>query len=198
MLGLGGMTTRFPLRPPVLGALLALVFGGCSFAFVDGPPSMHKQLPYFECTSSRAWPTVDIVVGGVTGIEAVALLSDNQIYSDSRTEAAIAAGEAALFVASAVYGYEKTSDCREAKDELIQRVYRQPAGPGFGPGFGGAPYQPPPYDPWVSPAPGVFAKPHASPAAPTPPPAGSLPGSLPPANPSPATAPDRPDVKEGR
>jgi hypothetical protein len=99
------MTTRFPSRIPASAALLASVLGGCSFAFVDGPPTMHKQLPYFECTSSKAWPTVDLVVGGITGIEAVALLSDNSLYSDSKTQAAIAAGEAALFVASAVYGY---------------------------------------------------------------------------------------------
>jgi hypothetical protein len=183
------MTTLFPSRASASAALLTLVLGGCSFAFVDGPPSMHKQLPYFECTSSRAWPTVDLVVGGITGIEAVTILSaDSSLYSDTRTEAAIAAGEAALFIASAIYGYDKASSCREAKDELMQRLYRQPAGPGFGPGLGGAPYQQPPYDPWVSPPPGAFARPHAPPSVPST-------GTGPPATPSPATAPDSPDVK---
>jgi len=74
--------------------------------------------------------------------------------------AAVAAGEAVLFIASAVYGYEKASDCREAKDELMNRLYRQQMGPGFGPGPGYAPYSPQP-DPWATPPSGDFDNPNA-------------------------------------
>ena len=184
MLAYTGMTIRTPLRALThltLGSVLVAVWGGgCSFAFVDGPPTMHRQLPYFECTSGNGLPTVDLVLGALTGIEAAALFESGSSYSTgSNTEAAVAAGEAALFAASAIYGYGKTSSCREAKAELMQRLPRGPVpGPGFGPGPMGRP--PVPYDPWVSPPPGAFAAP------PPPPPPQTAPAPPPPARGGPA------------
>jgi hypothetical protein len=171
-----GMATIIPLRSAASAILLSAVFGGCSFAFVDGPPKVHKQLPYFECTSSNAWPTVDLVLGGIYGVESAVVLSNNSFASESKTQAALAVGVAALFISSAVYGYEKASSCRDARDDLLKRLYRQPAGPGFGAEPGLSPYQP--YDPWVSPKPGAFTRPRApSSAQPT--------GNEPPAKASP-------------
>jgi hypothetical protein len=165
--------TAISLRRAAFALLLSTVLSGCSFLFVDGPPSSHKQLPYFECTSGKGWPTVDLVWGGLSGIESLELLSasSNSSSSAGKTAAAIVAGEAVLFIASAVYGYEKASDCREAKDELMNRLYRQQMGPGFGPGPGYAPYSPQP-DPWATPPSGDFASPNApssTPAAESPP-----------------------------
>jgi hypothetical protein len=168
--------TAISLRRVASALLLSTVLSGCSFLFVDGPPSSHKQLPYFECTSGKGWPTVDLVWGGLSGAEALGVLSATSNSSSSassagKTTAAILAGEAVLFIASAVYGYEKASDCREAKDALMNRLYRQQMGPGFGPGPGFAPYPPQP-DPWATPPSGDFSSPNppsSTPAAESPP-----------------------------
>lgn len=143
-------------RSLAISVALAAASGGCSWVFVDGPPAAHKQLPYFECTSSNAWPVVDTVFGVATALEAATLLASTR-SSGANTAAAVAAGEAVIFGASAVSGYQKTSSCREAKAELLQRLYRLPSGPGMSPGF--SPGLPPaqPYDPWLSPRPGAFS-----------------------------------------
>jgi hypothetical protein len=155
------MATIIPLRSAASALLVSALLSGCSFAFVDGPPTVHKQLPYFECTSSNAWPTVDLALGGIYGLESALSLSGSGPALNSGAASAVAVGMAALFIASAVSGYEKTSSCRDAKDNLMKRLYLQPAGTGFGPESGFAPKQPPSYDPWLSPKPGAFTRPHA-------------------------------------
>lgn len=145
------------LRGALTLAALGTALGGCSWLFVDGPPAAHRQLPYFECSSSRAWPVVDTVFAASTALEAAAIAGSSDRTGGANTAAIVAAAESAIFIASAWYGYDKTSDCREAKDELMQRLYRPQGGAGFGPG-GVAPYQTP-YDPWVAPPPGSFSRP---------------------------------------
>jgi hypothetical protein len=166
--------------------LLAVSATGCSFAFVDGPPAAHRQLPYFVCTQSNVLPTIDLALGGLAAIQAVSQYpssSSSTSYSTgSKEEAYIAAGEAAIFAASAIYGYSKTASCREATGEMIKRM---PPAPAFAPAPA-APYgYPPPaqYDPWVTPRPSSFSAPPPAPppggAAPTPAPGAPLP--MPPA-----------------
>jgi hypothetical protein len=165
--------TGMKARPSQLALLtLALATGGCSFVFVDGPPAAHKKLPYFECTSGRGWPSVDLALGAIYGIAGAAAIADGDGYNSSESAiTAVAAG--ALFAASAVYGYSKTETCREAKAELIARLPNSPAMPGPAA---------PAYDPWLAPANGPFAAPPTSApttsapgAAPAAPPAGSGP-----------------------
>jgi hypothetical protein len=155
------MATIVPLRSAASALLVSALLCGCSFAFVDGPPKVHKQLPYFECSSSNAWPTIDLVLGGIYGIESAAFFSGSASASNPNAGGAVIAGMAALFIASAVSGYEKTSSCRDAKDDLMKRLYLQPGGSGFGPESGFAPKQQPSYDPWLAPRPGAFTRPHA-------------------------------------
>jgi len=157
-------TTRHGGRAVACLGLLGLLSGGCSFAFVDAPPSRHQELPYFECTSGQGWPTTDLVLGLIYGVGTAASLSNS---SSSSSAGGLTTGvAAALFLASSYSGYGKTKECREAKDELILRVTRQPAG--YAPG---ATFQPVPYDPWLTPHPGAFGKarpPQVPPAQPTP------------------------------
>jgi hypothetical protein len=151
---------------------------------------VHRQLPYFECTSGNALPTVDLLIGAAGGIAAAAALSTRNSSSDpyatnsNQTDVVMGLGYLAVFGASAVYGYSKTSSCREAKAELMQRLPR-----GGGPGFGPGPYPPPPpADPWVSPPAGAFAAPPSAR-----PPAGAPGPTLPPAPaPPPASDPESP------
>ena len=197
------MPAGTPLRVSAPLALCILFLAGgnqaCSFAFVDGPPKTHRQLNYFTCTSSNVLPTIDVVLGAITAVETVGLFSARTSLG-ANTEltaiAAVAAAEAALFTASAISGYGKTSDCREATDELQVRLSRMPPAPGFYSGPQGAfPHQPPPpYDPWISPRPGSFG---ASPSAPPPPSAGA-PASTPKSNPPPAPESEAPGGKPSK
>jgi hypothetical protein len=103
----------------VLSLLLVLeLSGGCSFIFVRRPPADYKLLPSFECTSSKAAPTVDTVFA-VTS--ALGLSSFNDPSQRNWTTAAVAGAWTALFIGAAFYGYETTASCRAAKVELSER-----------------------------------------------------------------------------
>jgi hypothetical protein len=165
-------------RPSLLMALCAIFLtagsGGCSFLFVDGPPEKHRQLPYFTCSTSKAWPVVDTIFAAAYAIETAAVLGTGtgSGSSGSATVALVPAAAAALMTASAVYGYGKTSSCREATDELQLRLIRMQPTPGANPWQQGpnpyqppSPYQPvpyqppPPVDPWLVPPTQSFGAP---------------------------------------
>ncbi len=125
--------------------------------FVDGPPKHHKQLPYFTCSRSKAWPVVDSVIGGVYGIAAVSAFAAGGSNETAIGSGVVAGGVAALFVASAISGFRDASECREATEELELRLTRMHMGlpPGTPPAS---------YDPWLRP----MDKPLGAPSAPTP------------------------------
>src|ERR1700722_10566477 len=92
----------------VLFAGLVIVPAGCSLAFVNGPPPNHQKLAYFDCSSSRALPTLDLLVAGAATVEAIAGGTGNlgaSGLSSNRAALAVFGTEAALFAASAIYGY---------------------------------------------------------------------------------------------
>ena len=130
---------------------LILTAGGCSFAFVDGPPAKHARMPYFECSSSNAWPVIDTVLAATMGAGAAAAIADGSSSANGSTDAVIAGAEAALFAISALAGYQKVAACREAKGDLIARL-------GVSPQYSDvARVGKPAPDPWISPPPGLFA-----------------------------------------
>ena len=43
---------------------LGFVLAGCSFVFVSGPPANHREVPAFECSTSRVVPILDTVWTG--------------------------------------------------------------------------------------------------------------------------------------
>jgi hypothetical protein len=168
--------------------LMAVCSSGCSFAFVNGPPPHHEQLPVFDCTESRVVPVLDtaFAVLEVATFAVAAGSTDQQWSDDFNGHPAINRGPAiplyaaltALFTVSAYYGYSKAGDCRDALEAMRNRA-RGTVGPQ-------APAPPPP-----SPGPGVppgaavpspvvlppSAPPLPPPAAPPPPP---LPAAPPP------------------
>jgi hypothetical protein len=181
-------------------AVASLGSGGCSFIFVDGPPTQHKKMPYFDCTSSNALPVVDVVIAAAEGLAAASDFASRDQYdsSSATTTAVTQLGVAALFAASGISGFSKTGACREAKDELMARAQRQqgygavgfaPASPP--PGYGAPPV---PYDPWMAAPPPGAAAPFAPPPAVPPPgaPAGAAPGAPPPAAAPPAADQEEP------
>jgi hypothetical protein len=190
-------------RPSVLMALCAIFFiagsAGCSLLFVDGPPERHRQLPYFTCSTSKAWPVVDTIFAASYAVATAGVLSAETNDSSSKASAALVpAAAAALMTASAFYGYGKTSSCREATDELQMRLMRMQTAPGANPWQQGpnpyqppSPYQPvpyqppPPVDPWLVPPTQSFG----SPAPAQPPQPASSPKTAAPVSPA---APDHP------
>ncbi len=178
-------------------AFTAMVFAcsGCSFLFTTKAPSQPERLPpneRIECTSSKAAPVIDTIVGGLEVVRTgVALGADDSDYRNvaiSR-EADIALGVAfsALFISSAAYGYTVTSRCSALKEDRLERLRTQPvSGPGYAvPPGGYAPsgyppgaYAPPPaaYPPPPNAYPPAAYPPTAVTSPPAPPPAASAPG----------------------
>lgn len=96
---------------------------GCSLLFTDAPPPRHTELPYFDCTSARFAPNIDLAVAALYGIGAVAAASNRSNQGSDETSTMIGAALfAGLFGTSAVYGYQRTASCREAKAALAERL----------------------------------------------------------------------------
>ena len=168
---------------PLAIAVLSTTFGGCSFAFVNGPPPNHRTSPFFACTSSNGVPMLDTIAASIGLLDAASFATgsaSNSNTTGSRTGDAIVLGAgAALLATSAAYGFKKTSECREAEEELLRRTPVTPQGP-FGARAPAAPQGP--YDPWVAhppaptAAPQVPAAPATTPAADSSPWDGATPG----------------------
>ncbi len=153
--------------------ILTSATGGCSFAFVNGPPPNHRQLRFFDCTSSNTIPTLDLVVSALSLLDAVAAGTDGSgttATGSSKADLITFAAGAALLGASAAYGYKKTGECRDAETQLMLRT---PPTPTLAPSPYFAP--PVPYDPWL-PHPAVAPLPTLPPPAAPPPSPGASPG----------------------
>src|SRR5688572_5629594 len=114
-----------------------LLASGCSATFMTAPPSRGGggvARPHVDCSESYAWPVVDSVVTAyqLAGVAYAATLDDSRYegYPISRqTDMALGAGFAAVFAASATYGYIAASRCR--------RIRQGPPGGGYVPGVSG-------------------------------------------------------------
>lgn len=112
------------LNACVFAVAAAVLLQGCSFIFVDTPPTMHDGAPppsEIRCTTSAAAPIVDTVIGAFeavrTGFALSADESDYHSYPISRTaDIAIGFGLTTLFAAAAAYGYINTSKCADMKE----------------------------------------------------------------------------------
>lgn len=136
------------VRLLLMGGAWPLV--GCSLLFTTKPPRNIETLPPsapVECTTSKAAPVIDTVVAGLQVIRtAVAASADDSDYEDApiSREADIGFGLAfaALFTASAAYGYTVTGQCRQAKNRMLEEPQGQPFQPA--PARPPAPAPPPP------------------------------------------------------
>ena len=178
-----------------------VALAGCSFVFVSGPPPRHRELPSFDCTTSRIVPILDTVWTGLMALNLLTTLAVNDADWDkqfapndppfSRTSGtvgyAVAAGVGA---AGMVYGYLKTGACRRAKEEWTIRMSQ---GQGTQPGVPPQPGTWPP--PAGTPAPGTWPPPAGGPQPGTPPAGGPQPGTWPPppGTPAPGTPLPVPD-----
>jgi hypothetical protein len=122
--------------------MLTLATCGCSVTFMSPPPvagAAGVARPHVECSSSYAWPVVDSVLAAyqVAGVAYAATLDDDRYehYPISRqADMALGAGFAALFAASATYGYIAASRCNRIRqgpprDGYVPGVSRGAPGP---------------------------------------------------------------------
>jgi hypothetical protein len=157
------------------GLALGGVNAGCSFIFVDGVPSDHAKLAYFDCTSTYGLSVADGLIALSGGIGAGTALSQSKPeYADKNSGASrnAAAGVdialAGLLTGSAVYGVVQATRCDRAKEALKARIFAPPLRPPP-PGFTLRPdaaSQPPPALPAPEPS---FPPPAPAPPPPAPP-----------------------------
>lgn len=170
----------------VLAVSLVVPSAGCSFVFVDGPPKHHRELPAFDCSTSRVVPVLDTAFAGfeLVNFALAAAMSDQDwtdVYKKSapfsrHTGMAVYAVLAAAAGAGAYVGWTRVGACRDAKQELAERTRLHPPAPGS----------------WLPPAPPAPTPPTPAPT-PTPTPDPEPPPPLPPAPADPgAPAPPSP------
>lgn len=98
--------------------VLASTLSACSFLFTTKPKPRAPDSPPgpVECTSSRVAPAIDssVVLGEAIFI-AAALARDDGAYPNRTLYIAGSVGVAAVFLASALYGYDVTHKCQVLK-----------------------------------------------------------------------------------
>jgi hypothetical protein len=106
-------------------AALALLISGCSFMYVQGPPSNYQHMTDVQCTSNDVFPMLDVVFAGLNALD-LSLVGSHQFHiEDSGTETVfmgVSAVLVAVHIASAIYGFAKTSSCQEAMANLSART----------------------------------------------------------------------------
>ncbi len=125
-----------PIIVVVCGLALVSVNAGCSFIFVEGVPSDHEKLAYFDCTSTYGLSVADglIALSGAIGA-GTALSQSKQEYADknnggSRNAAAgVEIALATVLAGSALYGVVQATRCDRAKEELKARIFAEPLRP---------------------------------------------------------------------
>ena len=143
-------------RPALPLALLVAIVGagsGCSWVFVQPLRDRYEyeRGDFPVCTSSQLAPIVDTLFT-LTNVGSAIYVAgeDNVTNKGTAVTAGLLVG--AVWLSSAIYGYSKTSDCREAKEEADYRPRRlmRPRAP---PPPVGYPLPPPAPQPSVTPSP---------------------------------------------
>lgn len=132
---------------------VAVMMSGCSFVLVSGPPANHRELPVFECTTSRLGPGLDVIWTALQALNLATALSSSEAEWDENFGGSAPLSRSAsiplysalgvLGAAGMYYGFSRTGRCRDAKAELAARTM-QPSGYPTQPGAG---TWPPPQQP---------------------------------------------------
>jgi len=106
-----------------LAMLLAIPSGGCSWIGITKPPSRPiDATPPVQCTTGVAAPVGDTIIGVLTvatGVAVVAFAASMGSNKDSAGAIVAGVGGIALgatALASSIYGYNWTAECRELEE----------------------------------------------------------------------------------
>jgi hypothetical protein len=112
-----------------LGLLLVFVVStigsssGCSWIFVTPLPDKHVPGDYANCTTNAAFPVIDTAFAVSNIGFAIYEAGQNNVPNKGAVVTSNALS-ATLWISSALYGYMKTSDCRDAEDAYYDRPRR--------------------------------------------------------------------------
>lgn len=102
---------------------------GCSFFFVT--PATTAARPSFNpgCTTSKAVPTVDVVLGLLEAVRTfIAIVRPDSAYAGSilsrQSDIAFGAGFMALYFTSAAYGTNAVTKCKDMQPDDDARSWR--------------------------------------------------------------------------
>jgi hypothetical protein len=151
-----------------LSALVLSLTSGCSWLFVQPLPESYDRRDYPVCTSSRTGPVLDTLFALTNTASAIYVAGENNV-TNKNAAVTLGLGVAALWTASAVYGYSHTSECDAAKEDRGRGYYAPPAGLRARPQY----YPQPPPVQGAVPAPPIDGTAPAPAGASTPAPAGS-------------------------
>jgi len=102
-------------------AVLPVATAGCGFLLVQGPPSGHQQMTAFSCTEGTAGPILDLVWGGLNVLGAVAAMSSPDSYENPDQIVVVGLGWGLVSGLSAAAGFNKTTQCKAALQQLSAR-----------------------------------------------------------------------------
>jgi len=116
---------------------LSVTAGGCSFVFVQPPKDDYPSRENTNCTTSPVAPVVDTVFT-VTNLLSAFYVANEDNVTNKGPAVGVGLSVAAIWLASAIYGYYNTSRCADlTRDDDVapypRHVHLQSAG-----------YRPPP------------------------------------------------------
>jgi len=99
--------------------LVTLSVGGCSFVLARRPPPYYAVMPNLECTESVAPAVVDTTLatmyaGLTVGNEVARLRGDGAWFVGSLGLSILLGMQAAIYGASAAWGFDAAHECRAA------------------------------------------------------------------------------------
>jgi hypothetical protein len=132
------MSELYRLTGTGVGFAVLVHVCGCSVLFVNRTPvDGYKPNERQDCTSSIRAPLVDTAAGLLLSTASVAAFASRRHVEDASVQPNVVGGmvlsvPAAIYVASAAYGYIVTHECREAMARAAAKTVEvdfQPPGP---------------------------------------------------------------------
>lgn len=117
----------------IVCAICGVLSSGCSFLFVKGPPDNVEKLPAsapITCTTNELAPVVDLLVTGFEVVRTIyAVKQSDRDYRNfplsRNADIAFGAALSTTFGVSAIYGFNQTSACDDAKSAAKARRKRE-------------------------------------------------------------------------
>ena len=122
-----------------LFACTSLVIDGCSFLFTSSPSTPADKVTSYstvDCSTSDVAPALDAIGSGIETVVAIGYVS--QAESPEPAAVALMLFWTGLYSASAIYGFNNTSECAEARarrDELMARELQNERMRHWAPGY---------------------------------------------------------------
>ena len=109
------------LATPALLVLLPIATGACGFVLTHGPPIGHERMEGFTCTESNTGPILDVVSAGLYLLYGIGILATDDPLVAPQSAGYTSIGLGVVWIASGATGFKKTRECRDARQQLVER-----------------------------------------------------------------------------